>query len=204
MLLASQAQPPELPPPGADYDEAAQVQAVLAGDDDARAAFFDRHAGLVQRVLARTLGADSELEDLLHDVFVEAFASLRNLRDPRAIRPWLVGVAAHTARRCIRRRQRSRWLVFFGAGELPEPPMTLGEDAYGQLRTIHKLLGRLGVEEQLVFSLRWLEGMQVDEVAQACALSMSTTKRRLAAAERRFRAMARNHPEIERWFGGAP
>ena len=201
MLLASQARPPE-PPFVEGVDEVAQVQAVLAGDDDARAAFFDRHAALVQRVLARALGVDSELEDLLHDVFVEAFASLQNLRDPRAIRPWLVGVAAHTARRCIRRRQRSRWLVFFDARELPEPPVSLGEDAYGELRTIHRLLGRLGAEEQLVFSLRWLEGMQVDEVAQACGLSRSTTKRRLAAAERRFRAMSRNHPELERWFGG--
>jgi RNA polymerase sigma-70 factor (ECF subfamily) len=203
MLLASRAPPPEPPSPEGTADEAALVLAVLAGDELARAAFFDRHAGLVQRVLARTLGADSELQDLLHDVFVEAFASLRNLRDPRAVRPWLVGVAAHTARRCIRRRQRSRWLVFFGANELPEPPVALGEDAYGELRTIHRLLGRLGVEEQLVFSLRWLEGMQVDEVAAACSLSRSTTKRRLAAAERRFRAMARNHPELERWFGGA-
>ena len=83
------------------------------------------------------------------------------------------------------------------------PRLPLGEEAYGELRTIHQLLGRLGVDEQLVFSLRWLEGMRVDEVAEACALSLSTTKRRLAAAERRFRAMARHHPEVERWFGGA-
>ena len=98
MLLANRARPPEPPLPESAADEAAQIQAVLAGDAGARAAFFDRHAGLVQRVLARSLGADSELEDLLHDVFVEAFGSLRGLRDPRAIRPWLVGVAAHTAR----------------------------------------------------------------------------------------------------------
>ena len=203
MQLANRARLPEPTFLDDAVDEAALVKAVLAGDVRARATFFDLHAGLVQRVLARALGADGELEDLLHDVFVEAFASLRGLRDPRAIRAWLVGVAAHTARRCIRRRQRGRWLLFLGEAELPEPSLPLGEDAYGELRTIHQLLGRLGVDEQLVFSLRWLEGMRVDEVAEACALSLSTTKRRLAAAERRFRAKARHHTEVERGLGGA-
>jgi len=203
MLSANRARPAEPTPSDGAADEAALVPAVLAGDVRARAAFFDLHAGLVQRVLARMLGADAELEDLLHDVFVEAFGSLHGLRNPLALRSWLVGVAAHTARRCIRRRRRSRWLVFFAASELPERAAPASEDAYGELRTIHALLARLGVEEQLVFSLRWLEGMQVDEVASACALSVSTTKRRLAAAERRFRAMARHHPEVERWLGGA-
>ena len=188
-------------PDGADDVEL--VRAVLAGDAQARAAFFDQHAALVQRVLARLLGADAELEDLLHDVFVEAFAGLRGLRDPRAIRAWLVGIAAHTARRCIRRRQRGRWLVFPGE-TLPEPSAPIGEEAYSELRTIQWLLGQLSVDERLVLSLRWLEGMQVDEVAQACGLSHSTTKRRLAAAEKRFRALLRRYPEVERWFGGAP
>jgi RNA polymerase sigma-70 factor (ECF subfamily) len=119
------------------------------------------------------------------------------------VRSWLVGVTAHTARRCIRRRRRNRWLVFFATDELPESSSALGEDAYSELRTIDWLLGRLGAEERLVFSLRWLEGMQVEEVARACDLSLSTTKRRLGAAERRFRAMAKHHPEVERWFEGA-
>lgn len=207
MQLASRARSPEPMPteddPSALLHDAALVEAVLAGDDAARAAFFDRHAELVQRVLARMLGADSELEDLLHDVFVQAFGSLGGLRDPRAIRSWLVGVAAHTARRCIRRRQRGRWLSFFATSELPEPPSAASEDAHSELRTIQQLLSRLSVDEQRVFSLRWLEGMQVEEVAVACALSVSTTKRRLASAQRRFRAMASRHPEIERWIGGA-
>jgi RNA polymerase sigma-70 factor (ECF subfamily) len=94
-------------------------------------------------------------------------------------------------------------LSFFATSELPELASVAGEDAYSELRTIQQLLSRLGVEEQLVFSLRWLEGMQVEEVAVACALSLSTTKRRLATAQRRFRAMAKRHPEVERWFGGA-
>lgn len=201
MLLANR---PHLATAPDGADDVELVRAVLAGDAQARAAFFDQHAALVQRVLARLLGADGELEDLLHDVFVEAFAGLRGLRDARAIRAWLVGIAAHTARRCIRRRQRGRWLMFPGEGALPEPTTPVGEEAYSELRTIQWLIAQLSVDEQLVLSLRWLEGMQVDEVAQACGLSHSTTKRRLAAAEKRFRALARRHPEVERWFGGAP
>jgi RNA polymerase sigma-70 factor (ECF subfamily) len=201
MQLANQ---PRLAPDPEGVDDAALVRLVLAGDTQARAAFFDRHSALVQRVLARLLGADAELEDLLHDVFVEAFMGVHGLRDPRAMRAWLVGIAAHTARRCIRRRQRGRWLMFPGEAALPEPTTPVGEEAYSELRTIQWLLAQLSVDEQLVLSLRWLEGMQVDEVAQACGLSHSTTKRRLAAAEKRFRALARRHPEVERWFGGAP
>ncbi len=203
MLAVNLARSPESNASDRTDDDAAVVSGVLAGSAAARAALFDRHAALVQRVLARMLGADTELEDLLHDVFVEAFASLGGLRDPNAVRSWLVGVAAHTARRCIRRRRRGRWLMFFASEDLPEPEVSsFGEEAYGELRMIHWLLRRMGVEEQLVFSLRWLEGMEIEEVARACDLSRSTTKRRLAAAERRFRAMARHEPSIERWLGG--
>src|SRR5580700_2214071 len=70
-------------------DDAALVHAFRRGDPGARAALYDRHADHVERVLVRVLGADRELADLHHDVFVRALGSLHKLVDPAALRGWL-------------------------------------------------------------------------------------------------------------------
>src|SRR5262249_11262088 len=86
----------------------------------AAAALFDRYASHIHRVLTRVLGADAELPDLVNEVFLSAVRSVTQLRQPGAVRSWLTTIAVHTARRCIRRRYRRRWLAFFSPTDIQE------------------------------------------------------------------------------------
>lgn len=63
-------------------DAVALHQRLLRGERAAAAILFDRHAPMVERLLLRILGSDSELNDLVHEVFVRAFESAHRLRDP--------------------------------------------------------------------------------------------------------------------------
>ena len=47
----------------------------------------------VRRTLARVMGFDQELPDLLHDVFVEALGSLHTLSHPEKLASWLTSIA---------------------------------------------------------------------------------------------------------------
>ena len=187
-------------------DDAALVKALRANHPGAKAVLFDRYAEHVERVVTHVLGFDAELGDVVHDVFVGAFGALHTLQDPSALRPWLSRVAALTARKTLRTRSRRAWLRLFtnAAQERRWEPSGLGSDpeARRALRESYALLDELPVDERIAFALRFIDGMELGEVAAACHVSLATVKRRLRRAERRFFSGATQRPVLVEWMQG--
>lgn len=184
--------------------DAAIVEGMRAGQASARAALFDRYGAHVQRVLARVMGPDPELADLLQDVFVRAFSAIASLEDPAALRGWLTSIAVFTARGCIRRRGLRRWFGLGPAREDPPdvPAPTPSEDVSAALRATYAVLGRMPADERIVFALRFVDGMELTDVARAAGTSLATVKRRLARAEQRFLTLAKREPALQAWIEG--
>jgi RNA polymerase sigma-70 factor (ECF subfamily) len=185
-----------------DSDRAV-VMAIRAGQAAGGAALYDRHVAHVRRVLIRILGPDSELSDLVQEVFLSAIDSMGRLEDPDALRSWLSSIAVFRARAEIRRRVRARLFPLFGGDDLPEVEAPVSTPEVSQaVRTTYTLLGKLGTDERIAFALRFIDGMELVEVADACSVSLATIKRRLARAQKRFSAMARTYPELDEWVSG--
>lgn len=185
----------------AGLDDRALVLALRAGHPAAKAELFDRHAQAVERILLRILGSDAELGDLLHEVFVRALEFIHTLEDPDALKSWLTGIAVITARECLRRRARGRWLRFLAPSDLPEPAASSPSPEVVQaLRATYAVLDRLGTDDRIAFALRFIEGLELADVARACKVSLNTIKRRLARAEQRFLAIAKREPALEDWL----
>lgn len=181
--------------------EVALVAALQAGRADARHALFDRYSRDVERVLFRVLGPDTELADLLQDVFVVALGSIDQVRDPRALRGWLTGIAVRKARKCIVKRQRWRIIQFFGPADVPEQealvaPLEISE----ALRCTYEVMARMPADERVAFALRHIDGMELTSVAAACNVSLATIKRRLSRAQRTFTALASQQPSLAEWL----
>jgi RNA polymerase sigma-70 factor (ECF subfamily) len=181
-------------------DDSALVEGLRRGDAAARRELFDRFAPHVERVLARVLGRDPELSDALHDTFVQAFGSVASLRDAAALKAWLSMVAVYTARGLIRRRKVRRWLRFWAPEDLPETASTAAsaEDAWAVSR-VYALLDRLPADHRIAFTLRYVEGMSLQEVAEACSCSLATVKRRLVRAQAAFHEAAKADPVLAEW-----
>jgi RNA polymerase sigma-70 factor (ECF subfamily) len=178
-------------------DDRAIVTGLKDRNPGAAAALYDRYAGHVQRVLARILGADSELEDLLHEVFVQALGSAASIEDGDRLKGWLTIVAVHTARACIRRRVRRRWLQFWEPAAVPELPVAGADhDAREIVRLTYAVLDKLPERERVAFALRHLDGMELAEVAESIGVSLATVKRLLGRAERRFSVLSQSHPAL--------
>ena len=198
-------------PPAPDDRELARL--LCEGDPGAPALLFDRHAAHVERVLRRVLG-NIEHADLVSDVFLRAIDRadrLKHLEEENALVRWLTRIAVFTARERLRSERRRRWLVTFSAmqssraavelesgGASPSPLEEL--EARDTLRRLFALLDRFPVDERLPFTLRYLEDMDLSDVAQACGVSLATCKRRLARADARFVPMARRDPALARWL----
>ena len=179
------------------------VASVRAGQAAGCAALYDQYHDHVRRVLVRVLGPDAELRDLIQDVFLEAIDSIDSLEEPEALRGWLGSIAVFRARAEIRRRTRSRWFPLFSNERLPDVPAAVSSPEVDEaVRATYRVLGKLPADERIMFALRFIDGMQVAEVAEACRVSTATVKRRLGRAQKRFLAMARNAPEISDWLRG--
>ena len=175
------------------------VQGLVGGEPWAADVLYERYAPAIERTLRRALGGErhADLADLLHDVFVEAIHSAPRLRDSVALLAWLQKIAVHTAYRTMRRRRARSWLWFAPPEELPE---VVHRDPEPEVRQAHRafytLLERLPARQQLFFSLRYVEGMEVAQLALVSGTSLSTVKRQLALAEARFTKLAERDPVL--------
>jgi RNA polymerase sigma-70 factor, ECF subfamily len=189
-------------------DDPALVAAIKDGHAAAKAALFQRYSGFVERVITHVLGPDRELSDILQDVFLNALSSIHLLKDPLLLRPWLYQVATLTARKVLRKRSRRKWLRLFvdtdeeSRWEIENARSDASTESRSALRAVYAVLERLPADERIAFALRYMEGLELTEVAGAAGVSLATAKRRVRRAELRFAKAASHHPELRDWLAG--
>ena len=153
------------------------VHALRAGDSEAPAVLWARYSPSVGRVLAKALGPTLEIEDLTQEVFLRVFGRLPSLRDPSALRAFVLAVAMNVLKWELRRRWIGRRVRLSGTGTLPEIESTSADaEARHALQRCYRILDSLPTKDRMAFVLRYMEGL-IDEVAEALRVSISTAKR---------------------------
>jgi RNA polymerase sigma-70 factor (ECF subfamily) len=190
-----------LPLDGAD--DAMLSRAVAAGDEAAATEVWRRYAPPVRSVLRRSIGPYDDVEDHVQEVFLRYFRQRAELRDPGALRSFLIGIAMHVAISELRRRRVRRWLHLTPTGVLPDPPAERGpdDDAREAMRRLYAILDRMDDASRLTFVLRHVEGLELCEVAAALGVSLATAKRRLAKVTTRVLTMVERDPALQAHAG---
>ena len=144
---------------------------------------FDRYSRYVAGLAARLLGSgDADLDDVVQDVFWLASRRLGKIRDLIQARGWLATVTTRVVRRkLLRRRFRGLVMASSQTADVPARGATAEEQAV--LARLYEVLEGLPTDQRLAWSLRYLEGEPLDAVAAVCECSLSTAKRRIAAAK---------------------
>jgi RNA polymerase sigma-70 factor (ECF subfamily) len=184
-----------------DPDELAR--ALKAGETWAQHALLAQHTEHLERILTRILGGRADLDDLVQEVFVRAFERVGELREPRALRGWLTTIAVFVAREAIRAKKRRRWLLFLPPEETPElPVLEATPEVRAAVRAFYAVVGALDADARIAFTLRFVEGMELTDIARTTGVSLSTVKRRLKSAEAEFLGGARapGHEALLDWI----
>jgi RNA polymerase sigma-70 factor (ECF subfamily) len=179
------------------------ADALRAGDARAIARLFDLYGQHVERVLIRTIGRDTEMEDMVQDVFLGAYRSAANYQgDDAQLKAWVSRIAVFTARGYLRKRKRRWWLRSADPVEMPEQSSKEPSPHTSEvLRRTYAVLDLMDAELRIPFTLRELESMELAEIAEACDCSVSTIKRRLAQARKTFERLAKKDPILRDWLG---
>jgi RNA polymerase sigma-70 factor (ECF subfamily) len=185
-----------------DFSDAGLVRAALVGDRRACFAIWSKYAALVRRLVWRFLGPGPDYADVCQEVFLRIFNRLDELREPAALRGFVVSVTLGVARNESRRRRIRAIVGLVPEDVLPAAPgLPAQDEAREAARALYRLLGTLSAEDRSLFVARFIEKMDLAEVAAAHAISMSTAKRRLARLVTRVNARLASSPVLMEYVG---
>jgi RNA polymerase sigma-70 factor (ECF subfamily) len=158
------------------------LQAVARGDRDALGALYDRCAGEMWAVALRFLGGAREAEDLVHDVFLEAWHRARHYDRTRgSVRTWLMLRLRSRALDWLRSARRN---VLVGFEETKVDPAAIAEPdvAWRGDRELHGGLADLPREQRIVLELAYFAGYSHAEIALRLEIPLGTVKSRMTRA----------------------
>lgn len=160
------------------------ARALIAGKPWATDETWNRFAPMVLRMGQRCLGSKSEAEDLTQDVFCRVFRKASTLRDPNCLRSFVYSFAIRTLKSELRKRKLTAWLPLDAVAETTSQVQDV--ESRDLLRRFYRLLDRLSTRDRLVFVLRRMEAMTVEEIAAHMNISTSTVKRSMDHASNRL------------------
>ena len=176
------------------------IAAVLNGDAASFEGLIRKYQPKVFATARRYARRESEVEDIVQEVFIKAFQKLASYRREAPFEHWLMRMAVRTCYDYLRAHQRNRetpmsemtvqdsdWLEQFVAA----PGRDVQAADAGRL-IIEKVLGRLSPAARLVITLLEIEDRSVKEIAALTGWSVSLVK------VRAFRARAEMRRLLER------
>ena len=163
------------------------VMRCAAGDERAWEELYTANAPIVTRFLVRMLGPASHVDDLVQQVFVEMFSTIRRFRGDARLSTWLYGIArnvawSHLRTEKRRKRRHSAWkdnLHVMSNGIIDGRRQAEARMLVGAL---DDALQHLPLKQRAVWVMRELEGLSTEEVGRALGIKPGTVRSRLFSA----------------------
>lgn len=176
-----------------EYDEAALIARLKAGDKTACAECIEVHSPLVYRLALRLMGNEAEAEDVLQETFLNAFRGIDSFEGRSGLGTWLYRIAYNAAMMKLRKTDPymisveesldtdGQFIVpkeLFDWCCLPEKDFE-NDEVRDELETA---IGELPETLRVVFALRELEGLSTADTAKTLSISEGAVKVRLHRA----------------------
>jgi RNA polymerase sigma-70 factor (ECF subfamily) len=165
--------------------EEAWLEAAGRGDREALGCLYDRFSPGMLAVAQRVLGSPREAEDLVHDVFLEAWHRAQHYdRSRGTVQTWLMLRLRSRALDRLRAGQRRAHLAKASSADAPEPvPSSEAEtDAAREANQLRGHLSELNADQRTVLELAYFEGVPLAEIAERLAVPIGTVKSRMSRA----------------------
>jgi RNA polymerase sigma-70 factor, ECF subfamily len=157
------------------------LRRIAGGDKEALGCLYDRHAGVMLALGMRIVGLRRDAEDLLHDVFLEAWRHAGDYDARRgSVKTWLL---MRMRSRCL---DRVRSHAFSRTDSLDVEPMRSGGadkvERHIDGARAKALLETLPAGQREVLELGYFQGLSFSEIAHALNIPVGTVKSRVSAA----------------------
>lgn len=190
-----------------NLSDAQLVQATHAGNKKAFGIIAERYYEMVLRIAYRMIGQRDIARDIAQKALLQAFLSLKQLRDPSCFRGWLYGITLNVCRDFLRIQRVDLISLEALAGGIYIPANTPSPEAIVEQielrQKVQQAVQSLSESNRAVVMLYYYEGLGVRDVSQILDISVSAVKGRLHKARQQLkRYLEAVLPTIERKIEG--
>lgn len=172
-----------------DFIEEQLLQRLQSGDSQAYSDLVARYAGGLRRLAHGLTGNASDADDLVQQALIAVIEGIHRFRRDASLKTWLSRVVVFQASKL----RRSRQVRKAEAIDAVEPASThrSPQQLLEQKVDVTTMLGALSPEYREVLTLRELQGLSYQEIAETLKIPQGTVESRLfrarAALKQRFK-----------------
>lgn len=189
------------------------VERVRSGDKRAFELLVEKYRRKIGRLLSRMVRDPEEVEDIAQETFIKAYRALPQFRGDAAFYTWLYRIAVNTAKNYLAARNRNMLAVSDVVGEEEEG----GEERYSAqdidtpdahllskqiAYAVNEAVEALPEELRTAITLREIEGMSYEDIANVMGCPIGTVRSRIFRAREAIAAKLRpilGTSEEQRW-----
>lgn len=179
-----------------NHDDRRLIAEVLAGNTAVFGELVTRYQDRLFNVAYRVLDNPDDAADVVQDVFVNAYQSLKAFKGDSELFTWLYRIAFNTA---ISFKRRRRGVVRIdGRGDdggldpedrsldtAPESGLERTEDE----RVLADAMAKLSAEHRTVLVLKDIDGLKYEEIAEVMGVPIGTVRSRLHRARSELKSL---------------
>ncbi|MFC5271365.1 sigma-70 family RNA polymerase sigma factor [Adhaeribacter terreus] len=185
------------------FPESETIRKIIAGEKDYFEILIRRYNGALYKV-GRAYGfGHDDVQDLMQETHIAAFQNLHKFEDRSTYKTWLIRIMLNKCYKLAQKNSRQINAEFsepVSTGAVLQPQIIPFSDARHEVlnrelgQVLEKCIEKLPVVYRTVFVLRELEGMNVQETAEAANISEANVKVRLNRAKIILRK------QLESWY----
>jgi RNA polymerase sigma-70 factor, ECF subfamily len=204
---------PPTPPPAADNSDALLVARTVAGDQAAFELLVIKYQRRIERLIGRMVRDVDLVEDIAQETFIRAYRALHQFRGDAQFYTWLYRIAVNTAKKFLLELKRDPTITqaamqssddedetFYSRNEsityeTPESVLAAKEIAVA----VNAALEALPEDLRQALTLREIDGMSYEDIAELMNCPMGTVRSRIFRAREAVSAKVR--PMLEKQTG---
>lgn len=190
------------------------VERAQQGDTQAFNALVNKYQRRLARLLSRLIKDEHEVNDVVQESFIKAYRALPNFRGDSAFYTWLYRISINTAKNFLansNKRPISSSEMFSGSdGEVMDMTDQVADDLTPEaelmnkqiLQTVEHAVAKLPEDLRRAITLREMDGMSYEEIAQEMQCPIGTVRSRIFRAREVIAADLRpllETSENQRW-----
>ncbi|OGS37625.1 MAG: hypothetical protein A2293_16500 [Elusimicrobia bacterium RIFOXYB2_FULL_49_7] len=172
----------------AELERAQEIELVnlcIAGHPKAQRELFNKYKKLFYSLAYKSLGTGFDLDEIVHEIFIQIFRSLPSFKGKSAFPTWIYRIALNVCLSRLRSKMRKRQLSLVQGLESVENRVSSQENPATDLdrkefeTIVQEALHKLDDRKHLIIVLHDMEGKSIEEIALLMKKPTGTIKSRL-------------------------
>lgn len=160
-------------------EEIELVQMCQHGNHEAFGPIYEQHVTYVKKIIGSKIESSQHVEDLAQDVFLNALRNMPAFKHEKPIKYWLGRIARNIVISYFRDQSRDKTADYVGLEQLPDDRtgdlFARAEDRT-EIGKMRRALSQLKDDQREVIRLRFVEGLETEEIARILGTGKDNTR----------------------------